>query len=80
MYAKKRSRSGKKSGDFMKEIYDASGPIFSSTTRYLRAIDMQISLCAELDLYAKSSHKCEPMKMAESRSEYQLPLNVLLVR
>ena len=72
---KKSSGIWRKSGDFMKKIYDASGPIFSSRTRYLRAIDLQISFCAELGLrpYSKSTHKCEPTEMAEARTKYPLP-------
>lgn len=59
---KKSSKNWKKSGDFMKKIYDASGPIFSSRTRYLRAIDLQISPCAKLDFMQRALINVNPQE------------------
>ena len=70
---KKSSENWKKSGDFMKKIYDASGPIFSSRTRHLRAIDLQISPCAKLDLMQRALINVNPQEWRNSHP-FKLPL------
>lgn len=57
----------------MMEIYDAADPIFPPRTRYLRAIDLQITLRAEPTCYAESSHKYEPTVVAKCGLGYHMP-------